>query len=72
MRDTIRKTCHGDTWGSKHEAYAESTTRGLPDGGILMSGGQTDQTSADAIQAKTEREAELYCSDHHVDAAFVC
>ena len=34
--------------GSKHEAYAGSTRRGLPDGGILMSGCQTDQTSADA------------------------
>ncbi|TKY68542.1 Metacaspase-4 protein [Spatholobus suberectus] len=33
---------------SKHEVYAGSTKRGLPDGGILMSGCQTDQTSADA------------------------
>ncbi|XP_027354994.1 metacaspase-4-like isoform X2 [Abrus precatorius] len=99
--------------GSKHEAYAGSSKRSLPDGGILMSGCQTDQTSADAspsgnsasaygafsnaIQAiiedtdgaitnqelilkareKLERggftqRPGLYCSDHHVDAPFVC
>ncbi|KAK7405768.1 hypothetical protein VNO78_07377 [Psophocarpus tetragonolobus] len=98
---------------SKHEAYAGSSKRGLPAGGILMSGCQTDQTSADAspsgnaasaygafsnaIQAiieetdgsitneelvqrarqKLKREGftqkpGLYCSDHHVDAPFVC
>ncbi|CAJ1978372.1 unnamed protein product [Sphenostylis stenocarpa] len=98
---------------NKHEAYAGSSTHGLPDGGILMSGCQTDQTSADAspsgnasgaygafsnaIQAiiaqsdgaitnqelvqkareKLKREGftqkpGLYCSDHHVDAPFVC
>lgn len=34
--------------GSKHEAYAGSNKRGLPNGGILLSGCQTDQTSADA------------------------
>ncbi|TKY68543.1 Metacaspase-5 protein [Spatholobus suberectus] len=33
---------------SKYEAYAGSTKPRLPDGGILMSGCQTDQTSADA------------------------
>ena len=98
---------------SKHEAYAGPTKRGLPDGGILMSGCQTDQTSADAspagnaasaygafsnaIQAIIEetdgaitnqelvqrareklknsgftQKPGLYCSDHHVDAPFVC
>lgn len=34
--------------GSKTEAYAGSSKRELPDGGILISGCQTDQTSADA------------------------
>ncbi|KAG5016543.1 hypothetical protein AAZX31_08G229900 [Glycine max] len=98
---------------SKQEAYAGPTKRGLPDGGILMSGCQTDQTSADAspagsaasaygafsnaIQAIIEetdgaitnqelvqrareklknsgftQKPGLYCSDHHVDAPFVC
>jgi len=33
---------------SKYEAYAGSTKPRLPDGGILLSGCQTDQTSADA------------------------
>lgn len=33
---------------NKHEVYAGSSKRGLPSGGILMSGCQTDQTSADA------------------------
>ncbi|KAL3627159.1 Metacaspase-4 [Castilleja foliolosa] len=34
--------------GRKEEAYAGATSRGLPDSGILISGCQTDQTSADA------------------------
>ncbi|KAI3928791.1 hypothetical protein MKW98_024392 [Papaver atlanticum] len=34
--------------GSKQEVYAGSGQRSLPDGGILVSGCQTDQTSADA------------------------
>ncbi|KAL2327084.1 hypothetical protein Fmac_020511 [Flemingia macrophylla] len=99
--------------GSKKEAYAGSNKQGLPAGGILLSGCQTDQTSADAspsgnasgaygafsnaIQAiieesggaitnhelvsrareKLKREGftqkpGLYCSDHHVEAPFVC
>ncbi|XP_028799665.1 metacaspase-5 [Neltuma alba] len=33
---------------SKHEVYAGSSSRRLPAGGILMSGCQSDQTSADA------------------------
>ncbi|KAM7269532.1 hypothetical protein ACFE04_025029 [Oxalis oulophora] len=33
---------------SKQEVYAGQTKRGLPDSGILISGCQTDQTSADA------------------------
>ncbi|WOL15177.1 hypothetical protein Cni_G23958 [Canna indica] len=33
---------------SKHEVYAGAYQRGLPDNGILISGCQTDQTSADA------------------------
>lgn len=33
---------------NKHEAYAGSSKRSLPDMGILVSGCQTDQTSADA------------------------
>ncbi|KAL5061825.1 hypothetical protein RYX36_023562 [Vicia faba] len=37
--------------GSKHEVYAGSSKRGMPSGGILMSGCQTDQTSADACPA---------------------
>ncbi|XP_047168269.1 metacaspase-5-like [Vigna umbellata] len=36
---------------SKYEAYAGSTKPRLPDGGILLSGCQTDQTSADASPA---------------------
>ncbi|XP_054815932.1 metacaspase-5-like [Prosopis cineraria] len=36
---------------SKHEVYAGSTSRRLPAGGILMSGCQSDQTSADASPA---------------------
>ncbi|PON79908.1 Caspase-like domain containing protein [Trema orientale] len=99
--------------GSKQEVYAGSTKRELPDGGILISGCQTSQTSADAapagnadeaygalsnaiqtILAETDGEITnqelvlkarrklksqgftqqpgLYCSDHHVDAPFVC
>ncbi|XP_048425803.1 metacaspase-4 [Pyrus x bretschneideri] len=34
--------------GSKEEVYAGANHRGFPDGGILISGCQTDQTSADA------------------------
>ncbi|XP_022157714.1 metacaspase-4-like [Momordica charantia] len=34
--------------GTKNEVYAGSAKRALPDGGILISGCQTDQTSADA------------------------
>ena len=99
--------------GSKKEAYAGSMQRALPDNGILISGCQTDQTSADAtpggnaaaaygalsnaIQTIIEetggeitnqelvlrarqllkrqgfsQRPGLYCSDHHVDAPFVC
>lgn len=100
--------------GSKQEVYAGSTKRALPDNGILISGCQTDQTSADAsppgggsheaygalsnaiqtIIAETDgqvtnqelvmrarkllksqgftQQPGLYCSDHHVDAPFVC
>ncbi|KAL8033124.1 hypothetical protein ABFX02_13G141700 [Erythranthe guttata] len=97
----------------KEEAYAGSANRSLPDSGILISGCQTDQTSADASpsgdasqaygalsnaiqtiiaasdepvsnqelvlkarellkkQGYTQRPG-LYCSDHHVDAPFIC
>lgn len=100
--------------GSKEEVYAGSAKRALPDNGILISGCQTDQTSADAsppgggsheaygalsnaiqtIIAETDGQITnqelvlkarellksqgftqrpgLYCSDHHVDAPFVC
>ncbi|XP_027078454.1 metacaspase-4-like [Coffea eugenioides] len=99
--------------GSKQEAYAGATKRELPDSGILISGCQTFQTSADAtpqghnsdsygalsnaiqtIIAKSDgvitnqelvlktrellkrqgftQQPGLYCSDHHVDAPFVC
>ncbi|XVE99024.1 hypothetical protein REPUB_Repub03eG0160900 [Reevesia pubescens] len=99
--------------GSKQEVYAGTTKRSLPDSGILISGCQTDQTSADASPAGNSSEAYgalsnaiqtiiaesdgtvtnqelvikarqmlkkqgftqrpgLYCSDHHVDAPFVC
>ncbi|KAF4393480.1 hypothetical protein F8388_023284 [Cannabis sativa] len=99
--------------GSKEEVYAGSSKRALPDGGILISGCQTHQTSADAapggnaaeaygalsnaiqiILAETDGDVSyqelvmkarkklksqgftqqpgLYCSDHHVDATFVC
>ncbi|KAL1559923.1 Metacaspase-4 [Salvia divinorum] len=37
--------------GSKKEAYAGASQKGLPDTGILISGCQTDQTSADATPA---------------------
>ncbi|KAE8679197.1 Metacaspase-4 [Hibiscus syriacus] len=97
----------------KQEAYAGASKHSLPDSGILISGCQTDQTSADASpsgnasqvygalsnaiqtiiadsdasvtnqelvlkarqllkrQGFTQR-AGLYCSEHHVDAPFVC
>ncbi|KAH7565842.1 hypothetical protein ACOSP7_027815 [Xanthoceras sorbifolium] len=99
--------------GSKQEVYAGAAKRSLPDGGILVSGCQTDQTSADASPSGKASEAYgalsnaiqiiiaqtdgsvtneevvlkareilkkqgftqrpgLYCSDHHVDAPFVC
>ncbi|XP_027343972.1 metacaspase-5-like isoform X2 [Abrus precatorius] len=99
--------------GSRREEYAGSIKRNLLDCGILLSGCQTDQTSADAspygnsdraygafsnvIQtiieetngAVTNRELVLkarkilrkqgfnqkpglYCSDHNVNATFVC
>lgn len=98
---------------NKHEVYAGSAKRSLPDGGILISGCQSDQTSADAspsgnaseaygalsnaiqtILAQTDgpvtneelvlkarqmlkklgftQQPGLYCSDHYVDAPFVC
>ncbi|KAI4374622.1 hypothetical protein MLD38_012596 [Melastoma candidum] len=43
--------------GSKQEVYAGSTKRSLPEGGILISGCQTDQTSADASPSGNAREA---------------
>ncbi|EOY14276.1 PREDICTED: metacaspase-4 [Theobroma cacao] len=99
--------------GSKQEVYAGATKRTLPDSGILISGCQTNQTSADASPSGNSSEAYgalsnaiqtiiaesdgtvsnqelvlkaremlkrqgftqrpgLYCSDHHVDAPFVC
>lgn len=42
---------------SAHEVYAGSTKRGLPDNGILISGCQTDQTSADASPSGNAGEA---------------
>ncbi|QCD85996.1 metacaspase-5-like [Vigna unguiculata] len=42
---------------SKYEAYAGSTKPRLPDGGILLSGCQTDQTSADASPAGNAADA---------------
>lgn len=99
---------------SKQEVYAgASSKRALPHGGILISGCQTHQTSADAtpsgnaalsygafsnaiqtIIAESDgyvtnqelvlkarkilkkqgftQQPGLYCSDHHVDAPFVC
>uniref|UniRef100_A0A2P2JSE4 Metacaspase 8 n=1 Tax=Rhizophora mucronata TaxID=61149 RepID=A0A2P2JSE4_RHIMU len=41
----------------KEEAYAGSTKRSLPDNGILISGCQTDQTSADASPSGNSSEA---------------
>lgn len=43
--------------GSKQEVYAGTNKRQLPDGGILISGCQTDQTSADAAPAGNADEA---------------
>ncbi|CAI9760209.1 unnamed protein product [Fraxinus pennsylvanica] len=43
--------------GRKQEAYAGSTKQALPDGGILISGCQTDQTSADACPSGNASEA---------------
>ncbi|CAA3028938.1 metacaspase-4-like [Olea europaea var. sylvestris] len=43
--------------GSKQEAYAGSTKRALPSSGILISGCQTDETSADASPSGNAREA---------------
>ncbi|OVA03142.1 Peptidase C14 [Macleaya cordata] len=40
--------------GSKQEVYAGSSKRSLPDSGILISGCQTDQTSADANPGNNE------------------
>ncbi|KAF7822468.1 Metacaspase-4 subunit p10 like [Senna tora] len=42
---------------SKHDVYARSNKHSLPDGGILMSGCQTDQTSADASPSGNADEA---------------
>ncbi|XWS10467.1 hypothetical protein CRYUN_Cryun39dG0082300 [Craigia yunnanensis] len=99
--------------GSKQEVFAGKTKRFLPDSGILISGCQSNQTSADASPSGNSSEAYgalsnaiqtiiaesdgkvtnqelvikarkmlkkqgftqnpgLYCSDHHVDAPFVC
>lgn len=99
--------------GSNQEVYAGTTKRSFPEGGLLISGCQTDQTSADASPSGNAREAYgalsnaiqtliaetdgaianqdlvmraremlksqgftqrpgLYCSDHHVDAPFIC
>ncbi|CAI9773200.1 unnamed protein product [Fraxinus pennsylvanica] len=43
--------------GSKQDAYAGSTKRAFPDSGILISGCQTDQTSADASPSGNASEA---------------
>jgi hypothetical protein len=43
--------------GSKEEVYAGSAKRGLPDNGVLISGCQTDQTSADASPGGNSAEA---------------
>lgn len=43
--------------GRKQEVYAGSSKRELPDGGILISGCQTDQTSADATPGGNTDEA---------------
>ncbi|XP_043688937.1 metacaspase-4-like [Telopea speciosissima] len=42
---------------SKHEAYAGAKTRLLPDNGILLSGCQSDETSADATPSGNSKEA---------------
>ncbi|CAL2253060.1 unnamed protein product [Prunus armeniaca] len=43
--------------GSKQEVYAGANHRAIPDGGILISGCQTDQTSADASPSGNPTEA---------------
>ncbi|KAK3042675.1 hypothetical protein RJ639_000927 [Escallonia herrerae] len=43
--------------GSKQEVYAGASKRALPDNGILISGCQTDQTSADASPSGNSAEA---------------
>ncbi|KAJ6902468.1 metacaspase-4-like [Populus alba x Populus x berolinensis] len=43
--------------GSKQEVYAGATKHALPDGGILISGCQSDQTSADASPEGNPAEA---------------
>ncbi|KAK0595094.1 hypothetical protein LWI29_003490 [Acer saccharum] len=43
--------------GSKQEVYAGGSKRSLPDGGILISGCQTNQTSADASPSGNASEA---------------
>ncbi|XP_073149525.1 metacaspase-4 [Henckelia pumila] len=43
--------------GSKQEAYAGVKQKGLPDSGILISGCQTDQTSADATPSGDASQA---------------
>lgn len=43
--------------GSKKDVYAGGSKRSLPDGGILVSGCQTDQTSADASPSGKASEA---------------
>ncbi|GLU08555.1 hypothetical protein SLE2022_254610 [Rubroshorea leprosula] len=49
--------------GSKQEVYAGSTKRSFPDGGILISGCQTFQTSADASPSGSSAEAYGACSN---------
>lgn len=43
--------------GSKQEVYAGASSRSFPSGGILISGCQTDQTSADASPSGNSHEA---------------
>ncbi|KAK3218072.1 hypothetical protein Dsin_012042 [Dipteronia sinensis] len=43
--------------GSKQEVYAGGSKRSLPDGGILISGCQTNQTSVDASPSGNASEA---------------
>lgn len=43
--------------GSKQEVFAGAAKRGLPDSGILISGCQTDQTSADATPSGDASQA---------------